>query len=152
MGYDPYRQLKSFLEKNLILYSLIEAWLVIALDALTHRELEWPKNLSHELPLEYNSSMSLSSTSIRSMKSFPLISKAWKVIFQILIKLLYSDFLLKFHDYLQGRSRMELSDLVSLLTVLWKCHLLWLRYSQNSIVFSWLLGKKSQSSLRTKLK
>ena len=136
MGYDPYRQLKSSLEKNLILYSLIGAWLAIALDALAHRELEWGKNLSHELPLEYDSSMSLSSTSTRSRKSFPLISKAWKVIFQILIKLLYSDFLLKFHDYLQGRSRMELSDLVSLLIVLWKCHLLWLRYSQNSIVFS----------------
>ena len=84
-------------------------------------------------------------------KCFPLVSKAWKVIFQILIKLLHSDFLLKSNDYLQEKSRMELSDLVSLSIVLWRCYLLQLKYSQNSIVFSWLLEKKSQSSLRTKL-
>jgi len=151
MGYDPHEQLKSSLGKNLILYLLIGAWLVIALDALVHRELEWPKNLSHELPLEYNSSMGLSSTSTRSRKSFPLVSKAWKVIFQILIKLLHSDFLLKSYDHLQERSRMELNDLISLSMMLWRCHLLWLGHSQNLIVFSWLFEKKSWSFLRTKL-
>jgi len=108
MGYDLHGQLKSFLEKNLILYSLIRAWLVITLDALAHRELEWPKNLSHKLPLEYDGSMGLSSTSTRLRKCFPLVSKAWKVIFQILIKLLHSDFLLKSHNCLQERSRIGL--------------------------------------------
>ena len=135
MGYDLHGQLKSFLEKNLILYSLIGVWLVIALDALAHKELEWPKNLSHKPPLEYNSSMGLLSTSMRLRKCFPLVSKAWKVIFQILIKLLYSGFLLKYHDRLQGRSGMGLNNLVTLSMVLWRCYLLQLGHSQNSIVF-----------------
>ena len=146
-----HRQLKSSLGKNLILYSLIRVWLVIALNTLAYRELKWPKNFSYEPPLVYEDSIGLSSLSTRLRKCFPLKSKAWNIIFQVLIISLYSDFLLKSHYCLHGRSRIRLNNLVFLLTALWRYHLLWLRNSQNSIVFFWLHVKKLQSSLRTKL-
>ena len=41
MGCEPQEQLKSSLRKNLSLYSPIGAWLIIALVALAHKELEW---------------------------------------------------------------------------------------------------------------
>ena len=75
MGYNPHEQLQFSLEKNLSLYLLIEAWLVIALVALVHNELEWPKYLSYDLPLIYDSSVVLSLSS-RSRKCFSFRSNA----------------------------------------------------------------------------
>ena len=57
MGYKLHEYLNSSQRKNLSLYSLIEAWLMIALVALAHNELEWPKNFSHGLPLTVYSSI-----------------------------------------------------------------------------------------------
>ena len=127
-------------------------WLVIALDALVHRELEWLKNLSHEPLLIYEGLMGLLLLSTRSRKCFSLESEAWNVIFQVLIISLHSDFLLKSHNHLHGRSRIRLNNLVSLSTALWRHQLLQLRHSQNSIVFSWFWEKKIWNSLRTKFK
>ena len=118
MGYNPQEQLNSSLGKNLSLYSLIRAWLIIALEALAHRELKWPKNLSHELSLIYDSSMILSLLSIRSRKCFPLRSDAWKIILHLLAMLSHSFFLLKSQDDLQENSRMRLKDFISLSTTL----------------------------------
>ena len=79
IGYNLHRQLKSSLEKNLSLYSPIGAWLVIALVALTYRKLEWPKNLSHELPLIYNGSIGLLSASTRSRKCFSNLARVLNI-------------------------------------------------------------------------
>jgi len=43
--------------KNLRQYSLIGAWLTIALVALVHNEFEYPKYLIYEPPFEYKDSM-----------------------------------------------------------------------------------------------
>ena len=127
-------------------------WLVITLDALVYRELEWLKNLSHEPLLIYKGLMGLLLLSTRSRKCFSLESEAWNVIFQVLIISLHSDFLLKSYNHLHGRSRTGLNDLVSLSTASCRHQLLWLRHFQNSIVFSWFWEKKIRNSLRTKFK
>ena len=100
MGYKPQGQLKSSLGKNLSLYSPIGAWLVIALKALAHKELEWLKYLSYKLPLMYDSSIKLLSLLKRSRKCFPFVSNAWKIIFYLLARLSHSFFLLKSQDNL----------------------------------------------------
>jgi len=51
MGYDLHRYLNSSLGKNLSLYSLVGAWLVIALTAYAHKEFKWPNILSQDPPL-----------------------------------------------------------------------------------------------------
>ena len=135
MGYNPHGQLKFSLEKNLSLYLLIRAWLVIAFVALAHNELKWPKYLSYNLPLMYNSLIVLSLLS-RSRKCFPFRSNTWKVIFHLLNRLSYLDFLLKSHENLHGKKGMRLNDLVSLSTTLWRDQLYQLGHSQNSIKFS----------------
>ena len=147
MGYNLQGQLNSSLGKNLSLYSPIGAWLVIALEALAHRELKWPKNLSHELPLMYDSSMMLSSLSIRLRKCLPLRSDAWKIILHLLAMSSHSFFLLKSQDNLQGNSGMGLKDFVSLSTALWRGQLLRLGHSQNSITFSWWREKKETTMM-----
>ena len=75
MEYNLHKQLKFFLGKNLNLYSPIGAWLVIALVALAHNKLEWPKCLSYDPSLMYNSSIMLLLLS-RSRKCFPFRSNA----------------------------------------------------------------------------
>ena len=137
IGYNPHRQLKSSLGKNLSLYSLIGAWLVIALEAFAHRELKCSKYLSYELPLMYISLIMLLSLLTRLRKCFPFKFKAWKIIFHLLERLLHLFFLLKSQDNLQGNSRMELNNLVSLLTTLWRDQLYQLGHFQNSIEFFW---------------
>jgi len=87
-------QLKSSLRKNLSLYSPIGAWLIIALVALAHKELEWPKCLSYEPPLIYDGLMMLSSPLRRSKNCFPFVFNAWKIIFHLLVRSLYLFFLL----------------------------------------------------------
>ena len=94
MGYCPYKQLNSSLEKNLSLYLLIGAWLVIILEVLTHNMLEWPKCLSYVPPLLYASSRTLLSLSTRLRKCLPFISDTWKVIFHLLMRSLHLFFLL----------------------------------------------------------
>ena len=123
IGYCPQGQLKSSLGKNLSWYSPVGAWLVIALDALAHNELEWLKYLSHEPPLIYDGSITLSSLLMRSRKCLPFISDAWKVISHLLIRLSHSFFLLQSQDDLLGNSRVGLKDFVSTSTALWRDHL-----------------------------
>ena len=106
-------------------------WLVIALEALVHRELEWPKNFSQDPPLIYNSSMILLSLSRRLKNYFLLKSDAWKVIFHLFAISSHSLFLLKSQDTLQGKRGIELKAFVSLLTALWRAQLQWLGHFQN---------------------
>ena len=148
IGYIPHGHLNSSLGKNLSLYSPIGAWLVIALEALAHKEFKWPKYFSQAPPLMYNGSMILSSPSSRLRNCFPLKSDAWKVIFQIFAILSHWLFLLKSQDILQGKRGIGLNDLVSLSTTLWRFQLQWLGHSQNSMELSWWRKKKRRSSLR----
>jgi len=137
IGYCLQGQLKSSLEKNLSLYSLVRVWLIIALDTLVHNELEWPKYLSHELPLICDSFIMLSLLLTRLRKCLPFISNAWKVIFHLLTRLSHLFFLLKSQDDLLGNSRVGLKDFISTSIALWRDNLHWLEHSQNSIEFSW---------------
>jgi len=95
MGYWSYRHLNSLFGKNLSLYSPIGAWLVIALVALTQRELEWLKFWSHRLPLICDSSSKLLSLSTRSRNWLPFRSDTWNIIFHLLVRLSHLSFLLK---------------------------------------------------------
>ena len=52
IGYCPQEYKNYSWGKNLSWYSPIEVWLVIALMALVHSELEWSKNCSHNPSLE----------------------------------------------------------------------------------------------------
>ena len=60
----------------------------------------------------------------------------------------HSDFLLNSQEFLTGKSRMRLNDLVSISTCWWGFHLLLLRHSQNLIMFSWWQLKKTLRLLR----
>ena len=80
IGYCPQGHLNSSFGKNLSLYSPIGTWLMIALEALAQRELEWPKFWSHGPPLIYDGSSGLLSPSTRSRKCLPFKSDAWNVI------------------------------------------------------------------------
>ena len=86
------------------------------------------------------------SLSTSSRKFLPLRSDAWKDIFQELIMLSLSNFLLKSQEYLFGNKEVRLKDLVSESTALWRCQLLLLGHSQNLIVFISLRLKNSLSS------
>ena len=148
IGYCLQGQLNSSLGKNQSLYSLIGVWLVIALDALVHNELKWPKYLSHEPPLIYNSSIVLSLLSTRLRKCLPFISDVWNVIFHLFTRSSHLFFLLKSQDDLLGKSRMRPNDFISTATTLWRDHLHWLEHSQNSIEFFQWWEKNTQSLLR----
>ena len=113
-------QLKSSLEKNLSLYLPVRAWLVIALEVLMYNELEWPKCLSYELLLIYDGSIMLLSLLIRLRKYLLFISDAWNAIFHLLTRLSHSFFLPMFQNDLLENNRMELNDLVSISTTLWR--------------------------------
>ena len=86
------------------------------------------------------------SLSTSSRKFLPLRSDIWKNIFQELIMLSLSNFLLKSQEYLFSNKGARLKDLVSESTALWRCQLLLLGHSQNSIVFVSLRLKNSLSS------
>ena len=96
-------------------------------------------------------SSGLLSLSTSSRKFLPLRSDAWKVIFQVLIMLSFSNFLLKSHEYLFGNRGVRLNNFVSELTALWRCQLLLLGHFQNSIVFVLRWLKNSLSSNRMEL-
>ena len=122
--------------------------MVIALVALAYNILEWPIYYSHSLPLLYIGSKILLLLSTSSRKCLLFWSNTWKVIFQLLMMLSHSDFLLKSQEFLIGNSRVRMNNLVSILTCLWSFHSHLLGYSQNSIVFSWWQLKKILRSLR----
>ena len=124
--YCPQGQLNSFLRKNLSLYSSIGAWLVIALNALVHNELEWPKYLSYKPSLIYDGFIVLLSLSTRLRKYLPFISDTWNIIFYLFTRLLYSFFLFKSQDDLLGKSRVGLNNFISISTALYRNHLYWL--------------------------
>ena len=148
IGYSLHGHLKSSFGKNLRWNSPIGTWFVIAWVALAHRELEWPKVRSHSPLLMYDGSIMLKSSSNKSRKLFPFPSEAWKHIFHCFTMLLLLVFLQKSHEILQGNMGVGLNNLESLLTSLWNLHLRQLGHSQNSMELSWLLLKKSCSSLR----
>ena len=147
----PHRQLNSFLRKKHIQYSLIGVWLVIALVALAHSVFEWPTYWSHVLPLLYIGFKILSLLSTKSRKLFLFRSDAWKVIFQLLMMSSHSDFLLKSQEFLFRKSGVRLNNLNSMSMCLWRFHLHLLGHSQNSIMFSWFLWKKSLRSLKMRV-
>ena len=147
MGYKPHRHLNSSQEKNLSQYSPIGAWLTIALVALVHNELEWPKNLSHEPPLAAYSSIEFEFSSRRFIKLWPLVFDAWNDIFQLLRIESYLLFLLKSHNNLHRKIGKILNSLVSLSTLLWRGHLWLLGQSQNSMKLLLFLLKNTLSSL-----
>ena len=124
------------------------AWLVITLVVLIHNILKWPTYCSYSLSLLYISSKILLSLSTSSRKCLSFWSNAWKVIFQLLMMLSHSDFLLKSQEFLIRNSGVRANDLVSILIYLWNLHLYLLGHSQNLIVFSWWWLKKILRSLR----
>ena len=136
IGYSLQGQLNFSLGKKWSWYLPIGAWLVIALEALAHKVLKWPKCLSHVPPLLYNGSKILLSLSTSSRKLLSFKSDTWKVIFHLLMMLSHLFFLLKFQECLFERSEVRLNDLVSTSTILWGFYLHWLRHSQNLIEFS----------------
>ena len=148
IGYSLHGQLKFLFGKNLRWNSPIGTWLVMACVALAHRELKCLNAWSHGSPLMYNGSIVLKLLSSKSRKLFPLLSDAWKRIFHCLMILSLSVFLQKSHEVLQGNMEVGLNNLESLSTSLWNLHLRQLGHSQNSMELSWLLLKKSCSSLR----
>ena len=133
MGYWPHGQLNSLLGKNLSLYSPISAWLMIALVALVQSELEWLKFWSYGPPLICDSSSGLLLPFMRSRNWLLFRSDAWNIIFHLLARSSHSSFLLKSQESLLGYVGVSLKDLVSESIALWKCHLKWLRHSQNSM-------------------
>jgi len=136
IGYDPHGHLNSSLEKNLSLYSPVRVWFVIALEALVHKELEWPKNFNQAPFLMYNGSIILLLPLSKSRNWLPLRSDAWNVIFHLFDILSHLFFLLKFHNILHRKRGIGLKDFVSLLTALCRTQLLWLGHSQNSMKLS----------------
>ena len=100
IGYNLHRQLNSSLGKNLSRYSPIGAWFVMALVALAHKKLEWPKCLIYGPPWVYKGSIFVRSSFNRLRNCFPLRSDAWKFICHCLIILSLSSFLLKSHEVL----------------------------------------------------
>ena len=130
IGYCPQGHVNSSRGKNLRQYSPVGVWLTMALEALMHSELEWPKYFSHEPPLKYVSSMIFESSSRSSKKFLPLASEAWNVIFQVLRISSHLVFQLNCYEDLHGKIGMRLN---SLSTMLCKNHLSWLGHSQNSM-------------------
>ena len=106
IGYLLHGHMNSFLGKNLSWYSLIGAWLTMALVALAHSEFEWPKYFSHNPPFTYISLILLRSSSRRSIK-------------------------LNSYEDLHGNSSVKLNFLVSLSMTLWSDQLSLLGQSQN---------------------
>ena len=74
--YSLHRHLNSSWGKNLSQYSPIEAWLMIAFEALTQSKLECPKNLSHNPLLEYKGLIGFKLSSRRFKKCLPLVFKS----------------------------------------------------------------------------
>lgn len=107
--------------------------MTITLVALTHSELEWPKNFSHGLPLNTYGLIGFESLSRSSRKLQPLMSDTWKDIFQLLRIESHSLFLLKSHNNLYRKTEEKLKYLVSLSTISWRGYLQLLRQSQNSM-------------------
>jgi len=70
IGYKLHGYKKSSLEKNLRWYLLMEAWLIIVLVALVHKEFKWPNCCNQELSLITNGSIELRSVSNNSKKIF----------------------------------------------------------------------------------
>ena len=118
IGYWLHGHLNSSFGKNLNLYLSIGTWLAIALEALVHKESEYPKFWNHRPPLIYNGSSRLLLLSIRSRNCLPFISNAWNVIFHFLIRSSHSLFLLKSQESLHRSIRISLKDLVSVLMTL----------------------------------
>ena len=119
IGYDPHGQLKFSLGKNLRWYLPIGAWLVITLVALIHKEFKWPRSLS-QVP--------------------------WKYICHFCIIKSYSSFLLKSHDNLHGKFRMQLKCWISLSTTERWVHLTLLGHFQKAIELLEFLLKKALRS------
>ena len=142
IGYLLHGHKNSELGKNQSLYSPMGIWLVIALVALAHSELEWPTICSHGPPLMYDglTTLRLSSSSSRKFLPFPL--EAWNVIFQSLISSSLSDFLQNSQEILFGKEGVTTKDLESLSTLWWSFHLSLLGHSQNSIELESLVMKK----------
>ena len=114
IGYWLQGHLNSSLGKNLSLYLPVSAWLVIALEALVHKELECPKFWTHGPPLMYDSSSRLLLPSTRLRNCLPFISGTWNIIFYLLTRSSHSDFLLKSQESLLGSIGISLKDLVSI--------------------------------------
>ena len=114
IGYDPHGHKMSSLEKNLRQYLLIGAWLIIALVALMHNELEWLKCCSQGLSLMIDGSIGLRLLFSNFRKNFPLRSATWKDIFHCKRTELHSCFLQKSQDDLHGKIGIELNLLESL--------------------------------------
>ena len=95
IGYWLHRHLNSSFGKNLNLYSSVGTWLVIALEALVHKELEYPKFWNYRPPLIYNGSSRLLLLSMRSRNCLFFISNAWNVIFHFFDKVITFTFLAK---------------------------------------------------------
>jgi len=120
-------------EKNLSQYSPMGAWLTIAFETLVQSELECLKNLSYSPPLEYNGSTGFKFSSRSSKKCWPLLSEAWKIIFQLLRIVSHLLFLLKSYKDLHKKLGTRLNFFIFLSTVLWSVHLQQLGQSQNSM-------------------
>ena len=103
IGHKLHGHMNSSLGKNLSQYSLIGAWLMIALVALAYNIFEWPKCWSQRLFLIVNSSRGLDLSSRSSRKFFPLLSDTWKNILHCERIELQSHFLQKSQDNLHER-------------------------------------------------
>ena len=146
--YSLHEHENSELGKNRSLYSPMGAWLVIALIARAHSELEWPTICSHGPPLMYDGLTTLRSSSSSSRKFLPFPSEAWNVIFQSLISSSLLNFLQNYQEISFGKEGITTKDLESLSTSWWSFHLSLLGHSQNSIELESLAEKKFRRMLR----
>ena len=129
IGYLLHRHMNSSLGKNLSQYSLIGAWLTMALIALVHSKFEWPKYLSHNPPFTYVSTILLRLSSRRSIKFLPLLSDTLNVTFHLLINLSHS-----FFYWIPMKTCMEIVGLnwTSWFLYLWPCEATNYLYLGNS--------------------
>ena len=125
-------------------------WLTIALVALVHSELEWPKYFSHNFSFKCVGLIMFRLLSRRSGKFLLLSSDAWNVIFHLFKRSSHLFFWLNSYEDLHRNRGVKLNFLVSLYMILWSDQLSWLGQSQNSRELWWFLSKKYLISLEIK--
>ena len=126
----------------------IRIWLVIALVVLAYNKFEYLKCLIYKLPFIYEGLIVLNLLFSRLRNCLFLRPDTWKVIYQLLIILLYSSFLLKFHNIFDGDMRVRLNFFV-LLTNAYRDYLVLLGQSQNSMTLDSCLLKNNLRFFKT---
>ena len=123
--------------------------MVIGLVALVYNEFECPKCLINRPSFVHKGLMVLSLSSSRLRNCFSLRLDAWKIIYQFLIILSYSSFLLKSYDTFDREMGIRLNFFVLLSTNVYKDYLALLEQSQNSMMLNGCLLKNNLRSFKT---